>query len=772
LKAKVNLAMEKNFNPFKLLIAFLVMFSAFLSHAQDVSRTFWTKQSADKKAPGRTWYPKSYQSLSLDVDGLKQYLATASMQKSPGNHKSDFIIELPMPDGSFSKFNLVESPIMAPELAAKWSDVKTYAGQGVNDRTASIRADITSNGFHAYILSEKGTIYIDPFSLANTRSYIIYYKSEIPNGIYDFQCALSDDSRKDVRSNVPSMTLDGQLRTYRLAMAADYEFCQFYSGDFTQARNGLITVVNRVIGIYERELAMTFQLVANNDALIYTNSNDPYNNDYMPDMLTDNDVNLNSVIGINNYDIGHVMGTKGGGLAQIRAICWTNKSHGATGIANPSGDPFAVDYVSHEIGHQCGANHPFNSTTGACSYSGQRIPNNAYEPGSGSTIMAYAGICDYNDLQPNSDAYFHTSNFDEIIYWTQVDHGNDCPVHSNPGNNSPTLTLPPNQKIPIGTAFKLTASGSDPDGDPITYCWEEWDLGPPCNWDAAFGNAATFRSFYPTANPTRIFPWLPAVLHDSTAKGELLPDYARKLRFRCTVRDNRSGYGGVFHSQDSMVVEVFNVDGHAFAITNPNLPGLVWSKQNEHTVVWDVAGTSASTINTPYVNIYLSTDGGYTFNDTIAWQVDNSGAYAFYFPDYIRNSIAGAHWDSVRLMVEGDGNIFFDINDRSFRIDNYDILQTLDSTSTIKFHNSLVPNDSYGGYNIHFSVYSAGPADYTVSIYDLAGKMVGEYSFDKKYEKDERYIDISNLASGLYFASFDLPDGKQTKKFVKAKYKQ
>jgi hypothetical protein len=760
-------------NTMKILVVLMLMFTA--ASAQDASQKLWTKQNKAIRSPERTWYPKTYQSFSLDIDAMKNFLSATPMQKSAADHSSTFIIMLPMPDGKFQRFALVESPIMAPALAAQCPTIKTYAGQGIDDATATIRCDITDFGFHGYVLSQNGTVYIDPVALNDTRNYIIYNKKDVPAEMYQLNC-LSDETENVMRDmENANVVMDGQLRKYRLALACTYEYAQHFGGQVWQARAAMVTTMNRVIGVYQKELAITMELIANNDVLIYTTPADPYSNNDGYSMLTENQVNIDTEIGYLNYDVGHVFSTGGGGVAIIKSVCGFDKASGVTGLSNPVGDPFDIDYVCHEMGHQFGANHTFNSNLGAtaCGTSGARIPSKAYEPGSGSTIMAYAGICGSDDLQAHTDAYFHSAGFDEIIFYTQsiTQQGSGCPTVTNPGNNIPVVVVPSEFYVPISTAFRLSpVTANDIDGDPLTFCWEEWDTGPPCAWDSPFGDAATFRSFYPTTNPIRTFPWLPAVLHDSIIKGEVMASYARPLRFRCTVRDNRSGCGGVSHSIDSTVVHVVNADG-PFSVTNPNVAGLVWDKSKQHTVFWDVAKTSLAPFNAPLVNIYLSTDGGYNFPYTIATQVDNSGAYAFYLPDTIRYSSDTSHWDEVRVMIEGDGAIFFDINDRSFRIDNYDILEPVDSSSVIKLQDNLIIKDSYDGYSIHFTLFSAGAANYTVSLYDLTGKLVGEYDFEKKYEKDERYIDISNLASGLYLARFDLPDGKQTKKFIKANYK-
>jgi hypothetical protein len=430
-------------------------------------------------------------------------------------------------------------------------------------------------GFHGYILSPNGIVYIDPISLNDIKNYIIYYKREIPKELFSLNCLMDDDSsvKQPYTSSEQTIAADGNLRRYRLALAATYEYTSRFGGQ-AGAINAMNTTLNRVNGIYKKELDIELTLIGNNDILVYTTPADPYTNDNGTAMLTQNASNLSALIGNSNYDIGHVFSTGGGGIASLSVVCRdTTKAQGVTGLSNPVGDPFDVDYVSHEMGHQFGAFHTFNAITGFCS--NQRHSNAAYEPGSGSTIMAYAGICGSNDLQHNSDAYFHTKSYDEIIAYTQTSNGSLCPTVVASTNLPPVVAIPSSYNIPINTPFRLKATGSDPDGGTMTYCWEEFDLSGLTStgqsWDEQIAgvNAPIFRSFTPTTDSQRIFPKLSSILNDTVIIGEVRPIYNRQLKFRCTVRDNNSSCGGVTHSIGTTTINVIDEIGAGFSKSIP-----------------------------------------------------------------------------------------------------------------------------------------------------------------------------------------------------------
>ncbi|MFZ0543880.1 MAG: reprolysin-like metallopeptidase [Candidatus Promineifilaceae bacterium] len=608
--------------------------------------------------------PETYRTVSADLSALAANLAQAPMEFTSAAQNNQVTITLPLPDGSYQDFYLYESPVMHPDLAAEYPEIKTYTVKGVEDAYATGRVDLTLHGFHAMVLSPKGTFYIDPYSQRDTAHYISYYTADFSRDSADIineLPPLGESTPIDVTEGGP--TSGPTLRTYRLALATTGEYSTYHGGTKPLVLSEMVTAINRVTGIYEREVAIRLEMIANEDDIIFLDANtDPYTNNNGSAMLGQNQTTLDTIIGTANYDIGHVFSTGGGGVAFLNAVCNpSNKARGVTGLSNPVGDPFYVDYVAHEMGHQHGGNHPFNGNAGSCS-GGNRNPSTAFEPGSGSTIMAYAGICGNQDLQPHSDDYFHTISFQEIAIYTQSGGGSACGTTMATGNNPPSVDAGTGGfVIPINTPFMLTGSATDPDSDPLTYNWEEFDLGPAGHPDNPVGNAPIFRSFPSVSDPTRIFPKLDDIVNNTHTIGELLPSYSRNLTFRLTARDNHvsPSAGGVAYDQVAFTVS--DAAG-PFVVTSPNnlLGGTTWPGSSTQEVTWDVANTDAAPVNCSSVNIDLSVDGGYTISENLATGVANDGSAPVIVPNISTTT--------ARIWVSCSDNIFFDMSDEDFTI--------------------------------------------------------------------------------------------------------
>ncbi|GAB3587594.1 hypothetical protein GCM10027345_38550 [Hymenobacter daeguensis] len=621
------------------------------------------------------------QPLTLDVNGLRTALATAPPETRVG--AAPLVLALPLPNGSTGRFALREAPVMAPELAARFPDIKTYAGIGLDDAAASVRLDLTPQGFHAQVLTGNGqSFYIDPVTRTDTRHYLAFYKTDMNRAAAaagsapscDFQLTPADKVAAQARlaaqaNGGRALATGAQLRTYRLALANTPEYAVFHGNTATAVTAAKVTSVNRVVGVYEKELAVRLVLVANNNLLDFLSGTGPqpptaYTNSNSSALLTQNQSNINALIGTANYDIGHVFSTAGGGLAGLGVVCGTRKAQGETGTNSPVGDAFDIDYVAHEMGHQFGGNHPFNGNGGSCA-GGNRNATTAWEPGSGTTIMAYAGICGTaNDLQPHSDATFHTGNYQEMRAFID---GTTCSTASATGNTSPVVTAPASGKtLPISTPFKLTATATDAENDALTYMWEELDLGPqqaPNDAQVANSNVPLFRSFVPLTTGTRYFPRITDLVNNTTVLGERLPTVTRALNLRCTVRDEHSGTVGVIGGVDYSATVTLNTTSTAgpFVVQAPNT-AVTWVGGAAQTVTWDVANTTAAPVSCALVNIRLSLDGGLTYPTTLATNVPNNGSAIVVAPS------PTATQSQARIMVEAADNYFFDISNTNFTI--------------------------------------------------------------------------------------------------------
>ncbi len=662
---------------------FLLLFAAVIpGHAaSQPDPKMWQRvdESSLDRAAHRLIVPTIYRTVRVDNAALAQALAAAPMEFTAAASNNPGIIYLPMPDGTMARFRFEESPIMEAGLAAKFPSFKTYRAQGIDDPAASARFDWLPTGFHAIVLGSSGTVLIDPYAQGNTTDYITYWKRDAANLAQPFRCDFQDPGTPEpARGGIaPAVTSGTTLRTYRLALACTVEYATAVgSNTIAGALAAEVLIMNRVNGVYERDLAIHMNIIGNNNLITYaadntscggpcTTANDPYTNDDGVAMLGQNQSTVDSVIGSGNYDIGHVFSTGGGGVASLGVPCaGGSKARGVTGLPSPIGDPFAIDFVAHEMGHQWGANHTFNGTVSNCG-GGNRSAGSAYEPGSGITIMAYAGICGNQNLAAHSIDTFHVKSLEAIVAYSQTGGGNACAVPTATGNTAPTVTGPGNFTIPKGSPFTLTASATDPNGDTLTYDWEEYDLGPGTtavpNTDSDGQAKPILRPYAPTAGGTRIFPSMQFILNNANVPpavtggfltGELLPSIARTMTFQVVARDNRANGGGINTATSVVTIAATG----PFAITSPNTPVSIQRLTNFN-VTWNELGSAAQAAN---VKISLSTDGGTTFPTVLAASTPNDGSESVLIPDMLTTT--------ARIKIEAIGNIFFDITDTNFSI--------------------------------------------------------------------------------------------------------
>ncbi|MBA6155832.1 T9SS type A sorting domain-containing protein [Tenacibaculum sp. S7007] len=598
-------------------------------------------------------FPKKYSLVDLELSSLKNHL-----QRSNSS-----IIELPNSDGKLQKFQIKETSNLAPELAAKFPSIKSYTAQGIDDPAAVAKISTGTDGFHAVIFSgNKGTVYIDPYS-KDRKKYIVYNRKNLEEKEDEFTCGVKEIAQKRFLSNNQQRNVsDGKLRTYRIAIVCSGEYANFHlnrqgisaSASEADKKTAVLSAMNssmtRINGVYEKDLGVKMVIVANNDKVIFLNKD--------TDNITDGDAGTmidevqticDNQIGVANYDIGHIFSIGGSGLAGLGVVCVEGqKAKGVTGISSPIGDPYDIDYVAHEIGHQFGANHTQNND---CNRNG----GTAVEPGSASTIMGYAGICSPN-VQNNSHDNFHAVSIAEM--WNHMQNAGNCAVKTDIGNTAPTANAGSDVSIPKSTPFVLKGQATDAQGlASLTYNWEQIDPEiasmPPTSTNTA---GPMFRALPSKTTPNRYMPALATVIGGSTSSTwEVVPSVSRTMNFAFTVRDNHAGGGNT--ARDDIKVTVTNAD--PFTVTAPNT-SVSWGSGSTQTITWNKGTTDQDPINCTKVNIKLSIDGGLTFPILIKENTANDGTEEITIPN---NPSANA-----RIMVEAADNIFYNINNSNFTI--------------------------------------------------------------------------------------------------------
>lgn len=703
-------------------------------------QNYWSKLKdirVNKENLNPRWtIPNTFSLYHADLEKIK-----ADLKRAPQRFSGDesLLIQFPDSDGKIRDYIIQEASVMAPELQAKFPEIRSYTGWQKNHPENTIRFSITpSTGISVMYFDNWDISYLDSYTKDNS-AFILYKRKDLPANNRLFECHVEneiDHLKNDESAAKAPLVSDGQFRTYRLALSATGEYTTFHGGTVSLAMAAMATTMTRVNGVYEKTISTTMVMVANNYQLIYTNAaTDPFTNGSPGTMINENQTNTTNIIGSANYDIGHVFGTNSGGLAGLGVVCVSSsKARGVTGSGAPIGDPFDIDYVAHELGHQFGANHTFRAATSSCN--GNFNNATAYEPGSGSTIMAYAGICgSNNNVQNTSDAYFHAASILEM--YAVLQRASDCSSKISNGNSVPTADAGADYIIPKGTAFVLTGTGTDPNGDPLTYLWEQYDntnnTQPPVS-TATVG--PVYRSLTPTASPSRYFPALSSVLANNLVpKWEVTPSVARTLNFSLVVNDNKAT--GNQAARDVMTVTVTN-DG-PFNVTSQTGGGN-FTGNTSIPVTWNVAGTNTGTINTQNVSILLSKDGGLTFNTVLAASVPNTGSANVTLPN---ENVAFA-----RIMVKAVDNIYYALNTSAFSI-----TQVLSTVETDIKSFSIYPNPSHDVVNIGLRD-SSQKADY--KLFDASGRLLLAGSF-----KGTTQVNVNNLTNGNYVISLLLENGEK-----------
>ncbi|MBV8325475.1 reprolysin-like metallopeptidase [Chryseobacterium sp.] len=631
---------------------------------------------------------------TLDTSILRQNLKNAPARFS---NAKGIVISVPNVHGRLEHFQVWESSNMAKELQTKFPDIQSYVGMGVEDPTAYLRFSVSPVGFSSMITRSGISEFIEPYTEDRTVYAVFDSNARRGQDKEPFECSTIDEVKKNAptekKNDIVNKRTSG-FNVFRLALSCTGEYAQYHltaagtPATATDAEKKAVVLaamnasLTRLNGVFEKELSLHFNLIANNDALIFLNAaTDPYPTSAGPDAAN---TGITSVVSVSNFDMGHLLDKKNGnGAAYLDALCGTRPGRGWTAHNFPEGDKFDIDYVAHEMGHQMGANHTF-------SYYLDGDGTSEVEPGGGSTIMAYTGIMGgVFDIQYNSNDYYHTYNLTEIKNRiNNVSCGTTTPF----GTAAPTVNAGADYIIPKSTPYLLKGTTDDNNTASYTYTWEQMDVAGNSQTDTnslayqAKPAGPNFRSVVPVNNPIRYMPDFNKVLAGVlSTRWESVSNVARNMNFRLTVRNNNPMAPQT--NKDEMMVSV-NAGSGPFQITAPTF-GQSLSSGSIVNVTWDVANTNQAPINTANVNIKISTDGGQTFT-TIAANTPNDGNEQITIP-------VGSTSANAFIMIEAVGNIYYAVSP-SFVID-YTVTGETCATYTYNGTAVAIP-DGPGGSNI------------------------------------------------------------------------
>ncbi len=618
-----------------------------------------------------------YRTLALEYDPFVQQVASAPLAFTEAAQRNPAEIELPLPDGTTEAFEVVESRIMAPELAAKYPHIKAYTAISKDRPFVTARFEVTAHGISAGVNTPEGRVHIEPYASHQNRYFISYYKrhqqlEEVPV----LACGFDNHAEEMLAEVHQERTRESEelsfrstagaalpLRTYRMALVCTGEFAQTFGGTMDDVMSAYAVALNRLNEILQLEVSVLMELIPNNDELIHLDpGTDPFSTANVgSSLLGQNQDFLNGAIGLNSFDIGHIFTggcTDVGGVVS-GGVCTPGKGRGVTCFSSSNITFIVTRILSHEVGHQFSVGHSWNNCPGSLE---QLSSSNAYEPGSGSTIMSYNNTCAENqNIGGGLAEYYNVGSLEDFIGYARVGTGATCGTEVITENHEPEIQMPYEDGffIPISTPFELSATATDEDGDNLTYIWEQFDLGPVSPLGSPFGNAPIFRSFPPSASGhTRVFPRLNNIINNNYNNTEVLPTYSRDLTFQFVVRDNN-----VDHGSSVWQPVAFRSDETAgpFVVLTGNETGLTWTGGDYREVTWDVANTTNPRVNCQYVDVLLSVDGGFTYPYTLLEATPNDGSAFVDVPDVVT--------EDARIRVQASENIFFDINDFDFTIE-------------------------------------------------------------------------------------------------------
>ena len=741
----------------------LVFLYATLSIAQDAS--IWKKignhSSSVTSKNGTTSYSNAI-SFRLDQNQLQATLKKSN--SSVVGKGASLVLTIPNAKGELEKFLVVENSNFEPKLQEQYPDIRSYSGQGISDPRATLSLSVSPQGVQSMVLrSDVGSEFMEQ-SLDDKNVYLVYASSSRNKGGLPLNCSTDDVAiANNLYSKTAKTTANNRIfKTLRLALSCTGEYAQFHGGTVAGALAGMNATMTRVNGIFNKDLAIKLEIIANNSVIVYTNpATDPYADASVgTDGSSPNNwglklqQTLTSVIGNGNYDIGHLFGASGGGgnAGCIGCVCVNptggvplgkGSAYTSPSDSRPQGDSFDIDFVAHEFGHQLGANHTFSyeiEDTGA-----------SVEPGSGSTIMGYAGITDDYDVQAASDDYF---SYASILQIQNNLATKTCPVSTTFTNATPIVNAGSNYTIPFSTAFILTGSGTDANGDNLTYTWEQNDSAITTNFKNSEAitskpDGPLFRSLYPSASPVRYMPNYANVLANKlTSRWESVASVARTLNFALTARDN-AALGTAQTNTATTVVTVSGTIG-PFAVTSQNTDAVAWYQGQSQTITWSVNGTN-TLAGSANVTIKLSTDGGLTFPTILVANTPNDGSEVITVPNVLGQN--------CRIMIAPTANIYYALNSKAFTIGyssvaacdtyTYSAPFAIPEQSAYTIRTITVPNSSAVVSDVNFNVAFTHTyfSDLQMEVVSPTGKTVR--LFDRSCESSKGSVILTYDDSGV-----------------------
>ncbi|MGB2085543.1 MAG: reprolysin-like metallopeptidase [Flavobacteriaceae bacterium] len=659
----------------KNLFLFLGIWSSFLL-AQD----YWTLRPNESRSVLLSNAPQlpKVKTVDFNEEAFRSHIEPLKFEYSK---REKTVFYFPNEKGELESFTLSPIDILSARVASKHPQIDAFRGYSNEREGVVLRLTLSPLGLSGTMRTPSGFLYFQP-KKQKSSSYIFYQRNNaLSQGQPSLVCTTKATNKRSKKKDVLDFSanrqrLNGSLKTYRIAVAGTGEYTEFWGDDDdTNGTNSddafaaVVNTINRINEVFEVDFGVRLVVVSGANLLYPNGEADPFESD----LNTEIQNLLSQEIGEQGYDIGHlfVRGESNGDAGSVGNVCIDYEkgsafsSHPFTATNGSGGefltDYFDIDYVAHEIGHQFGAIHTFSHETENTGFNS--------EPGSGSTIMSYAGIVFGENMQRHSDPYFHYHNLQNVKNYLSF---YSCQQEVASDNQIPTVSAGSDVSIPIGTAYMLQAQGSDPDGDSLTYCWEQLDSGRviSSNFGPNLLMGSMNRSLPPTSQPTRMIPRLSSVLSGNLTETnptigsnwETVALIDRDLRWGVTVRDrdqnNPSGVG--FTAQDSKIIRVHQQAG-PFRVRSQSSTTTLWKAGANELIQWDVANTNLSPINTETVSIYLSDDGGQTFPYTLLEGAPNLGNATIEVPGNISTT-------NARIKIVADGNIYFAVNTSDFVI--------------------------------------------------------------------------------------------------------